>query len=85
MKTRFDLENAIMAVKSTEDDLKAFLEAYVDRPVRMTEDDVWNYVSGIQHVLELRNCVLWDTFTQVFKLDEYSPYSAHFADIQEDV
>lgn len=74
MKTRFDLENAIMAVQNTEDDIKAFLEAYVDRPVKMTEDDVWNYVSGIQHVLKLRNGVLWDTFKQVFELDEYGPY-----------
>lgn len=73
-KTRFDLENAIMAVKGTEDDLKAFLEMYVDRPVNMTEDEVWNYISGIQHVLQLRTDVLWDTYKQVHKLDEYGPY-----------
>lgn len=83
MKTRFDLENAIVAVQNTEDDLKAFIEAYVDRPVKMTEDDVWNYVSGIQHVLKLRNGVLWDTFKQVYKLDEYGPYTVHFTGDEE--
>ena len=74
MKTRFDLEDAIMRVRDIEGDIEAFLQMYSDNPIPMTEDDVWNYLSGIKHVFSLRNCILWDTFKQVHKLDEYGPY-----------
>ena len=74
MKTRFDLEDAISRVRDIEDDIEAFLQMYMDGPTRMSQDEVWNYLSGIKHVFQLRNGVLWDTFKQVHGLDEYSKY-----------
>lgn len=70
-KTRFDLENDICAISTIEDDLETFLGIFLDSPHKMTEDELWNYISGIRHVLKLRRERLWDTFLQVFELDQY--------------
>lgn len=73
MKSRFDLEEAIMNVQATESDLQAFLEMYMDRPEPLSEDQVANYIMGIQNVLNLRCEKLWETFCAVFELDHHAP------------
>lgn len=74
-KTRFDLEQDILSVSAITDDLDNFLSMYYDGATKMTEDDVFNYVFGIRNVLKLRCDKAWDTFTQVFELDQYNTKS----------
>jgi len=38
----------------------------------MSEDEVWNYVSGIANVFDLHMEKLFDVYKQEFQLDEYA-------------
>jgi len=71
-KTRFDLEQDLLSLNSTTDDLDNFLQMYYDAPTKMTEDDIYNYVFGIRNVLKLRFEKAWDTYLQHFELDAYA-------------
>ena len=70
-KTRFDVENAIDQVAGTVLDLDAFIELYIDRPTKLTEDEVWNYLEGIKMVAKLRVERLWDAHRQREHIDGY--------------
>jgi hypothetical protein len=69
---RFDLEEAIMQAWQTEQDLKLFLEYYMDASEAMSEDEVANTVLGIEKIHSIRMSKLWQVYKQTFKLDEYS-------------
>ena len=69
--TRIDLEQAIMTVWSTADDLKLFSEAYYDGERIMTVDEAFNHMEGIRCMLELRMEKLYDTYKRKFELDQY--------------
>jgi hypothetical protein len=71
MTDRFDLEQCIMKIFNTCEDLDVFLEQYYDRGTPMTEDEVYNYVFGIRNVLELRAEKLYDVHCKTFKIDHY--------------
>lgn len=72
MKTRFDLEQDILSVTGMTQDLDTLLWRIMDSPDGpLTEDDLANIVIGLRYTLELRSDKLWDTFTQVFELDQY--------------
>jgi hypothetical protein len=72
MKDRFDLETAITDVLWVEKDIDNLLWRIMDSPEGpMTEDDLANYLIGLKTVLNLRGEILWDTFCQVLKLDQY--------------
>ena len=72
MKDRFDLETAITDVLWVEKDIDNLLWRIMDSPSGpMTEDDLANYLIGLKTVLNLRGEILWDTFCQVLKLDQY--------------
>lgn len=73
-KTRFDLEDAILSVQGTVKDLDLFIMTVMDGPKQLSEDEIYNLAMGIRSVLDMRSNALWDTFKQVFELDEYSPY-----------
>ena len=70
-KTRFDVENAIDQVAGTVLDLDAFIELYIDRPTKLSEDEVWNYLEGIKMVAKLRVERLWDAHRQREHIDGY--------------
>jgi len=72
-KSRFDLEQDLLRVQAICEDIDLFLEQFYDSPKEMTEDDVWNILAGIRYVLELRCNKSWDTFCQLFEVDEYRP------------
>lgn len=72
-RTRFDLEQDIMAIWGVKEELEMFLAEYIDGDQVMDQDDVWNYVHAIAMMTELRSRRLWDTFRQVLELDEYAP------------
>ena len=72
MKDRFDLESAITDVLYTEKDIDALLWRIMDSPDGpLTEDDLANYLLGLKTVLSLRGEILWDTYCQFLKLDDY--------------
>ena len=69
---RFNLEDAISAVRLVEDDLEMLCKYLLDWPnQKLDEDALHNMVFGIQNVAKLRNENLWQVFKQEFKLDEY--------------
>jgi hypothetical protein len=68
---RFNLEDAIMQAWQTEQDLKLFLEYYMDASEAMSEDEVANTVLGIEKIHSIRMSKLWQVYKQTFKLDEY--------------
>ena len=72
MKTRFDLEQDILNVTSMTQDLDTLLWRIMDSPDGpLTEDDLANIIIGLRYTLQLRGERLWDTFTQVFELDQH--------------
>jgi hypothetical protein len=72
MKTRFDLEQDILNITGMTEDLDTLLWRIMDSPDGpLTEDDLTNIVIGLRYILQLRGDKLWDTFSQVFELDQY--------------
>jgi len=69
--TRFDLEQDIMQLYNTSEDLDLFLKAYIDGETPMTEDKVWNIVYGIKCMQVLRADKVLDGMARVLKLDQY--------------
>lgn len=76
---RFDLEQDIIKCAQVEDYLDEFLRQYLDKAEHMSEDDVYNYISGIKYASKLQNQRLWDGFEQMVgnghfvQLDKYKP------------
>ena len=63
-----DLEDKIMGVWSTCEDIDTFLYRYSDSPaVEMSEDDIANTLLGIKTLHEQRCQRLWDAFEEVLK------------------
>ena len=72
MKTRFDLEQDILSITGMTEDLDTLLWRIMDSPDGpLTEDDLTNIVIGLRYILQLRSDKLWDTFSQVFEIDQY--------------
>lgn len=70
-KDRFTVEDCIDAVAGSVNDLDSFIELYIDRPVKLSEDEVWSYLEGIKMVLKLRVENLWDAHRQREQIDGY--------------
>lgn len=64
---QFDLEQQIMAVWETKEELELFLEAYMDGPNKMTEDEVHNTVYGIACIHNLKCDKAFRTFEKLLK------------------
>jgi hypothetical protein len=72
MKTRFDLEQDLLNLTGMTQDLDTLLWRIMDSPDGpLTEDDLANIIIGLRYTLQLRGDKLWDTFTQVFQIDQY--------------
>lgn len=63
----YDLEEEIMKVWSSVDDVKALHWAFLDRPDHMTEDEVSNALLGIETLLQLRCEKLFDVYSQLLR------------------
>jgi hypothetical protein len=72
MRDQFDLEQKIMQIWSTKEDLMLFLKAYIDFPEPMSEDDVMNTILGIASMHELRCQDLFNAYKKQFALDEWA-------------
>ena len=61
-----DLEDKIMSVWSTADDIDTFLYRYLDSPAEpLSEDDISNTLIGIKTLHDQRCQKLWDAFEKV--------------------
>jgi hypothetical protein len=63
--TRFDLEQTILAVWNTKDDIDLLLSRYLDGEVPMTEDEVSNFLIGISALHQARCEKAFTTFEQM--------------------
>jgi hypothetical protein len=69
---RFDIEQAILAAWSTDQDIDALLWRMEDSPNGpLSEDDLANYLLAIKHMLNLRCERLFDVYRKTFKRDHY--------------
>jgi hypothetical protein len=64
---QFDLEQQIMSMWGTKEELELFLDAYMDGPAGMTEDEVHNIVYGIACMHELKSDKAFRTFESLLK------------------
>lgn len=64
---QFDLEQQIMAMWGTKEEIELFLEAYMDGPAPMTEDQVHNTVYGIACLHDLKCDKAFRTFEKLLK------------------
>ena len=63
-----DLEDKIMSVWGTCEDIDTFLYRYLDSPAEeLSEDDIANTLLGIKTLHEQRCQRLWDAFEEVVK------------------
>ena len=65
---RFDLEEKIMAVWNTKEDVALLMRQHMDRAEPMTEDEIANALLGIESLMEMRCQELWDCYIELFKL-----------------
>jgi len=62
MKDRFELEEAISEVFTTNEELETLLYRIGDSPVTPTEDEILNMLIGIIELNKVRYEKLWNTF-----------------------
>lgn len=75
-KKQSDIDEAILQVWGTTEDINLLIAKYLDAPEHMTEDEMGNALQGIKEVLELRCWNLRDIYKKYFQLDEYN-WSRH--------
>lgn len=66
------LEDKIMRVWSTSDDLEDFIMQFYEGERPMTTDEVFNVIWGLKELHDIRCKQLFDVFKRVFQLDEYA-------------
>jgi hypothetical protein len=71
-KTQSDIDQAILQVWGTTEDLDMLIARYMDAPEKMTEDELANALEGIKQMIELRCWHLRDVYKKYFQLDEYN-------------
>ena len=69
MKDRFDLENEIAELHNFVQRLDDL--GYGVAELELSQDDIFNALSGLSVLLKIHAEKTFDTFTQAFKLDNY--------------
>jgi hypothetical protein len=62
-----DLEDEIMKVWATVDDVKTLHWAFLDRREQMSEDEVSNALLGIEALMQLRCEKLFEVYSQILR------------------
>lgn len=70
---QIQLEEKIMRVWATSDDLEDFIMQFYEGSSRMTDDEVFNVIWGLKELHDIRMNQLFDAFKRAFQLDEYRP------------
>ena len=73
MPDRFVLEDDITHQSDISDQINLLIEDILDNPDLVDPDDLVNTLTGIIAVHDLRTNKLWQHFTMIYELDEYSP------------
>lgn len=73
MKDRFDLENEISELHNFVQRLDDL--GYGIAELDLSQDDIFNALSGLSVLLKIHAEKMFDTFTQAFKLDHYNDSS----------
>ena len=71
---RFELEQDIIKMWQTAENLKEFVRQYLDSPRIMDEDEVANFISGIRQVHELQCERLWNGFEEMIKAGHFAAW-----------
>ena len=69
MKDRFDLENEISELHNFVQRLDDL--GYGIAELELSQDDIFNALSGLSVLLKIHKEKMFDTFTQAFRLDGY--------------
>lgn len=69
MKDRFDLENEIMELHNFGQRLDDL--SYGIAELELSNDEIFNAISGLSVLLKIHTEKLFDTFKQTFRLDFY--------------
>jgi len=84
-KDRFDLEEEIMNIWQTKDDLVAITERHYDDPDGpMTDDELSNVLIGLSELHETRCRRLWTVFDNMVQENGFAPLDVP-SDDQENV
>lgn len=66
------IEDAISRFWNIKDYVNLLTKRYIDRPEKMTEDEMWNHLAAIEAMVEMYTDAAQDTYCKVFELDEYA-------------
>lgn len=64
---RFDLEEAMGEMLSTQNDIETLIYAIGDSPIKHTEDELLNMLIGMKQLNEIRYQKMWGIFEQLIK------------------
>ena len=64
---RFDLEEAIGEMLSTQNDIETIIYAIGDSPIKHTEDQLLNMLIGMKQLHDTRYQKMWNVFEQLIK------------------
>ena len=64
---RFDLEEAIGEMLSTQNDIETIIYAIGDSSIKHTEDELLNMLIGMKQLNETRYQKMWGIFEQLIK------------------
>ena len=64
---RFDLEEAIGEMLSTQNDIETIIYAIGDSSIKHTEDELLNMLIGMKQLNETRYQKMWSIFEQLIK------------------
>ena len=64
---RFDLEEAMGEMLSTQNDIETIIYAIGDSPIKHTEDELLNMLIGMKQLNETRYQKMWYIFEQLIK------------------
>ena len=71
MKDRFDLENEINELHTYADQIDLVSDSIINTDKDIDKDTIINALSGLSTLLNMKTNKLFDTFCEVFKLDQY--------------
>lgn len=70
-RTRFDLEQDIMNCWSVVDDIKELSRSMLDRR-KMTEDEISNYLLGLETIYQVKFERLFETFEMLIRKNAFN-------------
>jgi len=67
MNNRFDLEEAMGEMLSTQNDIETLIYAIGDSPIKHTEDELLNMLIGMKQLNQTRYQKMWNIFENLIK------------------